>query len=156
MTLTFIIPGEPCAKGRPRVFVNGGKARGVTPKKTRNYEAMVAECAATAREESGGVWPLPAGTPVRVEVDAVFRRAGGLFRAKDSDEMIPRAKRPDVDNVAKAVLDGMDKAGIWQDDAQVVELVARKWDGAIVGLRRERRSEAPHVVVVLTVIGAPE
>jgi Holliday junction resolvase RusA-like endonuclease len=33
---------------------------------------------------------------------------------------------PDVDNIAKTVLDGCNHAGVWGDDRQVAELVARK------------------------------
>ncbi|WP_167507045.1 MULTISPECIES: RusA family crossover junction endodeoxyribonuclease [unclassified Mesorhizobium] len=34
--------------------------------------------------------------------------------------------RGDVDNLAKAILDAMTAAGVWLDDAQVVELTCRK------------------------------
>lgn len=34
--------------------------------------------------------------------------------------------RPDIDNLSKAVLDAMTGAGVWNDDAQVVRLVAEK------------------------------
>lgn len=143
--LVFVIPGDPVAKGRPRVSTAGGFARAFTPKRTRVYESIVRDAAVRAVADAGGAWPL-AG-PVRVELLAVFRRPGRLFRRKDPDGVVLHDRRPDLDNVIKAVLDGMDGAGVWQDDAQVAEVTARKVYGRIVGERRDKVSGAPHVAV---------
>lgn len=35
--------------------------------------------------------------------------------------------KPDVDNLSKQLLDAMTRLRFWEDDRQVVELVARKW-----------------------------
>ncbi len=43
----------------------------------------------------------------------------------------PRLARPDVDNMAKIVLDVMTKLGYWNDDSQVVQLKAGKFNGDI-------------------------
>lgn len=42
------------------------------------------------------------------------------------DGEIPHTKKPDVDNLAKAVLDVCTALRIWHDDAQVVDLRIRK------------------------------
>lgn len=146
--LAFTIPGDPVAKGRPRVSMAGGFARAYTPKRTRTYESIVRDAAAAAVAQAGGSWPL-AG-PLHVEIRAVFRRPGRLFRRSDPDGLIPHDRRPDLDNVVKAVLDGMDGAGVWQDDAQVAQATPSKWYGRIVGERREKRSQPPHVFVVVS------
>ena len=36
------------------------------------------------------------------------------------------AKRPDLDKLARSVLDGLTMGGAWEDDAQVIELWCRK------------------------------
>lgn len=36
------------------------------------------------------------------------------------------AKKPDLDKLARSTLDGLGEAGVWDDDAQVVELAAAK------------------------------
>ena len=43
----------------------------------------------------------------------------------------PRLARPDVDNMAKTVLDVMTKLGYWNDDSQVIQLKAGKFNGDI-------------------------
>ena len=39
----------------------------------------------------------------------------------------PNLVKPDVDNIAKAVLDALSGVA-WDDDSQVVELTVKKWD----------------------------
>ena len=41
---------------------------------------------------------------------------------------LPRLCRPDVDNMAKTVLDVMTKLGYWNDDSQVIQLKASKFN----------------------------
>ena len=149
--LVFVVPGDPVPKGRPRISARGGYARAYTPKATRDYEAAVCAAATAAREQARGPWPIVG--PVRVEVSAVFARPGRLFRQADPDGRVPHDKRPDLDNVLKAILDGMDQAGVWGDDGQVCELAATQWYGRIVGERRDRTSEDPHVVVRVWRVG---
>jgi Holliday junction resolvase RusA-like endonuclease len=50
---------------------------------------------------------------------------------------IPHAKKPDTDNLLKAVMDAMTEVGVWKDDAQVYrtdtgKYYARKKTGAQV------------------------
>lgn len=39
--LTIMIPGEPCAQGRPRFSTAGGFVKAYDPVKSRNYKAFV-------------------------------------------------------------------------------------------------------------------
>jgi len=41
---------------------------------------------------------------------------------------VPHAKKPDLDNLLKAVMDAMTEARIWKDDALVFETQASKWE----------------------------
>ena len=38
----------------------------------------------------------------------------------------PRGKKPDADNLAKSILDGLTKGGAWKDDGCVATLIVRK------------------------------
>jgi Holliday junction resolvase RusA-like endonuclease len=149
-SLTFTILGQPVAKGRPRGAQQGRGVRMYTPKRTRQYEARVAAAAREAAAEAGG-WTVGARVPVRVEVHAIFDRPQRLYRVKDGHARRPHTRRPDLDNVVKAVLDGIDQTDIWTDDAQVVEIAAVKEYAAILD-RAARICELPRVEVTIRVL----
>lgn len=126
--VSLYIPGEPVAKGRPRITTRGGKPIGITPEKTRRYEATVAAVALAK-----GHWILSG--PLRVEMVAVFTRP----RRVKIDGRTPHDKRPDLDNVVKTALDGLSRHF---DDGQVVEIRAQKFYAA--------RGEEPHVTIIVS------
>ena len=132
--LSFVVPGAPQGKGRPR-FVGG---RAVTPKATRDYEAHVAACA------RGIHWVAPMSGPLSVQLDVVCARPASRPASVDREawrtgERVPRIGKPDVDNAAKAILDGMVAGGVLVDDTHVTRLVVCRWYAA--------RGEEPHVRV---------
>ena len=92
------IPGEPVAKERPRRGKNGSW---YTPTKTRDYEQLV-----------GWIWKetriKPLTGPVSVRLDFWI---GGRDK--------------DLDNLVKAVLDGLNGVA-WEDDSQIVSITATK------------------------------
>jgi len=117
-TIAFTVPGNPVPKGRPRFTRQG---RTYTPAKTKTYEEQVAVLARA-------VCPEPLKTPVAVLVTAVFpvpltypkkRREACLSGSER------HTKRPDLDNIVKAVTDGMNGV-VYGDDSQIVRLVANK------------------------------
>jgi Holliday junction resolvase RusA-like endonuclease len=61
---------------------------------------------------------------VDVEIVAVFPRPKRLLRKKDPECRIWHGSKPDIDNVAKCVLDAMVMAGVIRDDSQVVSIRA--------------------------------
>jgi len=92
-----VIPGRPVPKGRPRIGTSGTV---YTPKPTRDYEQAVA-------------WAVRASRG-RVEGDCeVFITIRG------------KTQRGDIDNIAKALLDGLEKGGGITNDRQVVRLDVR-------------------------------
>ena len=95
-TWVFEIDGQPVGKGRPRFTRNG---RVYTPERTRSYEEMV--------ELSAYVSGLPVfdrGDALMVQIDAYFARP-----KKMRGESPRHIARPDADNIAKAILDGLKK-----------------------------------------------
>lgn len=119
----FWVPGTPQGKGRARVSVRGGHARSYTPARTRVYESAIADAARAA-----GIDLAPPGVPLAVTVDAWFSIPRSWPRRRAKDALSSGGwvlSRPDVDNVAKSVLDAL--LGIlYADDAQVSLLVASK------------------------------
>ena len=122
MTLQFTIPGPPVGKGRPRFSSAGGKPRSYTPAVTRDYEALIA---ARAAEAMNGHPPLQ--TPLTVYIYAHMGIPLSWSKAKRQaaleGDIYPA--RPDVDNIAKTVLDGMNEV-VYVDDAQVTYLKISK------------------------------
>jgi len=49
-------------------------------------------------------------------------------KEKQEGDGIPHAKKPDLDNLLKALMDAMTEARIWKDDALVFETQASKWE----------------------------
>ena len=121
MELQFTVPGEPRGKGRPR-FTRRGFA--YTDTATRDYETLIREQATAAMR----YWPDGmVATPVSVRID-IYKGVPKSWsmakrrRALDGQE-IPG--KPDLDNVAKGVLDAMNGVA-YIDDTQVVRLLVQK------------------------------
>jgi len=64
------------------------------------------------------------GEPLNVVIDAVFARPKSHMRKSGVKADAPRLPRPDVDNLAKAVLDAMQD--VMGDDTHVARLVVEK------------------------------
>jgi Holliday junction resolvase RusA-like endonuclease len=121
--VSFLVPGEPQGKGRPRIGKVGAHARMFTPTKTLAYEGLIALAAQTAMDGR----PMLAG-PVLLEMKMLHpirdswskkKKAGAL-----AGEIAPTIKC-DADNCLKAVCDALNGI-VWKDDVQVVNVVLSK------------------------------
>jgi Holliday junction resolvase RusA-like endonuclease len=68
----------------------------------------------------------PIANPIRLRVSFFLPRP----KAMKGEAAVPHAKKPDVDNLLKAVMDAMTVAGVWKDDALVYATEAGKWYAA--------------------------
>lgn len=125
MTASIWIPGEPQPKERPRARVMGKSARIYTPAKTRKAEERIALL-------WGDLPCVPKGEPVAVTLNAYHQRpqahrlTSGSLSKSGLASLLP-TKRPDLDNIIKLVLDGLNGKA-YEDDSQIVSLFAdRKW-----------------------------
>jgi Holliday junction resolvase RusA-like endonuclease len=121
--IQFTVPGQPVAKGRPKFTNVGGFARVYTPKKTQEYEALVAGIAKRA------MWPIePLLRPVEIMLELRMEIPKSWSKSKRLaalDGRVRATKKPDADNVLKGIKDALN--GIcWVDDSQVVVLTVRK------------------------------
>ena len=120
--MDFIVNGKPQGKQRPR-FSRISKTV-YTPTKTAKYEKQIAK----AYTDSGGKC-IPADCYVSVNVSAFFPIPKSYSKKKREDciERILRPdKKPDIDNIIKSVLDGLNGVA-YEDDKQVVEAIGRKY-----------------------------
>ena len=121
--ITFSAAGEPRGKGRPRVFVQAGRAIATTDPRTREYEASLRRIAVDvmgAREPLEG--PLSLSLRFRLSPPAsMTKRQRAAVLAGEQ----PYFGRIDVDNCAKAIADALNGV-CWRDDKQIVRLFATK------------------------------
>ena len=102
------------------VFVVAGKPRFFTKKRVKDAQATLVQALkphAPAEPHDG---------PVALEVEFVFpytkaHRSSILFRIGVGLGLVQHDRRPDLDNLAKAVLDAANGI-LWADDAQIVEM----------------------------------
>jgi len=131
--VSFIVPGIPIAKGRPRVCQRGGHARTYTPARTKKYEnqiALIAQDAMRGRDTLTGplflharcFWPCPVSKQ----------------RKRDPAQLEWRDQKPDLDNVCKSLMDGCN-AIVYADDSQIVRLYMEKYQQA--------QGKAPEVIL---------
>lgn len=121
---SFTVLGEPVAKGRARAFRTRTGVGHYTPPRTKAYEAAVRSIAAEAMGDT-----RPHEGPVSLRIRAFFQAPKSLKRADKElaeREVLPVIKRPDVDNIAKSVADGMNGV-VYKDDCQVYEVRVEKY-----------------------------
>jgi Holliday junction resolvase RusA-like endonuclease len=123
MRLDFTIPGAPRGKGRPRASRFGGGVRLYTDAKTASYENLITLAAIEALKGRARLeGPLCVSVMVRLEPPA---SASKKLRAMMLAGEVRPTKKPDLDNVVKAVLDGCNGVA-FADDAAVCWINAGK------------------------------
>ncbi|MFT9495843.1 RusA family crossover junction endodeoxyribonuclease [Anaerosolibacter sp.] len=118
--ILFKIPGEPVAKARPRIT---GKGIAYTPKKTVNYENLVKE-----------IYMITYGQTMlegelAIDLKLYFQIPKSASKKKKDDmeagEIRP-TKKPDLDNVLKAITDSLNGIA-YGDDSQIVRATVEKY-----------------------------
>ena len=125
MRLNFTIPGEPAGKARPKFSTFNGHVRAITPKQTVSYENYVK--LAYGQVYPGRV-PFEKDVPLLVTIKAYFKMPASVSKKKRQamlEDRIRPTKKPDADNLAKAVLDALNGIAYY-DDSQVVTLTVDK------------------------------
>ncbi len=123
MIVRFTVPGEPKGKGRPRfTTTQSGKTFARTPKDTIQYENLVKWYYSTLGENK------PLQGQIRADIKAYYQKPKSMtkknLRLVEEGKLRP-TKKPDLDNVAKAILDSLNTIA-YHDDSQVVELYIEK------------------------------
>jgi len=119
MAITFTVTGNPVPQPRARVSTRGGFARAYVPGShpVHEYRTRLAVAARVAGLTA-------TGEPLDVVIDAVFQRPKSHMLKSGVKATAPKLPRPDVDNVAKAVLDSLQD--VMGDDSLVARLVVEK------------------------------
>lgn len=140
IAISFDVPGTPQTKGSARAFVVKGRAVVTNDNaRTKSWAGVVATFALAAMQLG-----KPLEGPVRVTLRFRLARPKAHYRKGGLRGDAPSyvSKRPDVDKLARAVLDALTSV-CFVDDAQVAALVVEKFYG-----------ERPGVSVHVEAIGA--
>lgn len=135
--IAFRVPALPVAQPRTRATSIHGHARAYQPTggAIATFKATVRHMAAVAFKGS------PLDGPLRVDIEFVFPRTKSQTWKTRPMPRIPHAKKPDRDNLDKAVLDALNGL-LWVDDAQVCDGRLTKWIAA--------GDEQPHVAITVS------
>jgi Holliday junction resolvase RusA-like endonuclease len=117
-SLTFHVDINPVPKGRPRFSKVGGFMRSYTPKKTSDYETEVRTQAQAVMTREPLETPLAVYLYFRLPIPRSHSKKRQEACLSGSERPI---KKPDIDNLAKSVLDGLNGV-VWHDDSQIVSL----------------------------------
>lgn len=121
----FTIYGEPCGKGRPRFARRGKFVSTYTDSKTVSYENLVKLEYKNQCEDAY----FDKDKQLSVIINCYFSRPKNITKNKlelyEADIIRP-TKKPDTDNIAKIILDSLNKVA-FDDDKQVVSLQVNKY-----------------------------
>jgi Holliday junction resolvase RusA-like endonuclease len=132
--ITIEVPGQvrPKSRARARIQRAGGRTsiRQYSDPKTASYENAIKLFGATAMRRAGFSEPIDTACTVRVTATFVPPPSWpAKKRASAIAGDLPHITRPDLDNCAKAALDGCNQIA-WTDDSRVAELTVIKRYGA--------------------------
>ena len=114
--ITITIPGRPKPLQRHRM-TRGGHSYDPTANKFHK-QAVQADALAAMRGKPASA--IPRQGPLAIEAVFTFLRPKSAPKSRTMPEV-----KPDIDNLVKLLLDALNGV-VWRDDAQVVQLVARK------------------------------
>jgi len=118
--MKIFIPGEPIAQPRAKVSTKGGFARAYTE---RDHPIHAYKQAIRLAYVNAGGEVLEG--PVSIKIVCWFERPKGHSK-KRRQQREPKTTKPDLDNVGKAILDGLNEIA-YNDDGQVYRLTVEKW-----------------------------
>ena len=123
MAIRFIVPGEPKGKARPRVFTNNaGKSQAITPQDTLSYENLVRWVFTNTMESKKLQGEIEAKIVAMYPIPKSMTKKN---RQLVEEGKLHPTKKPDLDNVAKIILDSLNKIA-FDDDSQVIRLIVEK------------------------------
>lgn len=119
-TITFTVPGDPVPQPRPIISTQGGFARAYVK---RGHPVYAYRQAIAMLAKAAGL--RPDGFPLDVDIMAVFGRPKSHRTKSGLRKGAPILPRPDVDNIAKAIGDGLNGEAIG-DDSIIARLSIEK------------------------------
>lgn len=135
---TYIIPIEPVAQGRPRLSARNGFARAYDPIKSAQYKIAIRGAL------SRMVTHQPLESSLYIDIEFSFSPPKSWSKKRQISAIkgeIRHTSKPDIDNLAKALLDACNGL-LWLDDSQITDAHIRK-----------RYAEKPGITIKLFEVG---
>ena len=123
MIIKFTVPGVPCAKGRPKFATRGRFVQAYTPEKTVNYENLVK---LSFMQQCGGQKLTGAIAAEILAFMPIPKSGSKKKKAAMEGGLVRHTRKPDADNLAKSILDALNRIA-FDDDGQIVELTVKKF-----------------------------
>lgn len=122
--LHLFVPGVAAPQGSKRYVGNGVSIE--SSKHVKPWRADIRAALLTAIDESDIAVPITGPTAVQIKFlmprpKSHYRTGRNAHLLRDAAPNLPTGK-PDIDKLARAVLDAISSAGVWHDDSQVVDL----------------------------------
>lgn len=122
--ISFVVDGTPVAQPRHRATVRGGYVHHYLPPDHPIHEYK-RNIIVKASEQNVAI--IEGAVRLDVLFSFIHPKSGKNRKAQF------KISKPDLDNLEKAVMDGLTDSGIWIDDAQVVEKHSAKIYGETQG-----------------------
>lgn len=116
-----IIKGKPVAQKRPRFVRRGRFVQVYDPKSSKDYKQLLKDNC----QYSGEPYDKPFALTIHVyaNIPSSFKKAD---KEKAEQGLIRPAKKPDVDNYAKGIMDALTGI-VWVDDNICLDLIVKKF-----------------------------
>jgi Holliday junction resolvase RusA-like endonuclease len=124
MIVKFTVPGEPVGKQRPRVNTFTRKA--YTPEKTESYESWVRMCYLQDYKDT----KFPDDAFLCITIQAFFdmpKSVSNVKKQKMIKGQIRPTKKPDLDNIEKAICDALNSIAYKDDSAIVSAYITKRY-----------------------------
>ncbi len=109
-----MVEGKPVPKARARVVTKGKRRFAFTPKKVKDWEAVV-------KKEAKKHFEMPFAWPVMVSLTFYLHRP----KTRRLDFWVTTT--PDLDNLEKSVLDGLNEVAYTDDKLVVVKISSKRY-----------------------------
>ena len=120
--LRFTIDGDVQPQERPRFSRRGNFVNTYDPPKSAKYKKYVSEVASKYKLDELIDSPIKLTIDVYIKIPKSYTKK---VKQQIENKELLHIKKPDVDNLAKGIKDGITGV-IWKDDSLIVELIVTK------------------------------
>lgn len=117
MSIRVFVPGQPAPQGSKRHV-----GHGIMVESCKQVKPWRSDIRSHLLDAAGQPLHVFGDAPVHVSLEFIMRRP----KSAPKRTTPPAVKKPDLDKLARAVLDAISSAGVWGDDSQVVSARLKK------------------------------